>query len=34
MYLNWSGTAATIDANSTIDVTGTVEIFGLRMGDD
>lgn len=26
--LNWSGTAATIDANSTIDVTGTITITG------
>lgn len=28
IYLNWSGTAATIDANSTIDVTGTITIAG------
>lgn len=26
-YLNWSGTAATIDANSTIDVTGTIDLI-------
>lgn len=32
--LNWSGTAATIDANSTIDVTGTIEIAGVLLGDD
>ena len=34
LYLNWSGSAATIDANSTIDVTGTISIIGLFMGDD
>lgn len=34
LYLNWSGTAATIDANSTITVTGTVSVIGLFMGDD
>lgn len=28
VYLNWSGTAATIDANSTIDVTGVITIAG------
>lgn len=28
-YLNWSGSAATIDANSTIDVTGTIALFAL-----
>ena len=28
IYLNWSGSAATIDANSTIDVTGTITICG------
>lgn len=33
-YLNWSGTAATIDANSTIDVTGTITIVGAYVGDD
>ena len=33
-YLNWSGTAATIDANSTIDVTGTITIAWLFLGDD
>lgn len=32
--LNWSGTAATIDANSTIDVTGTIEITWADLGDD
>jgi hypothetical protein len=34
LYLNWSGTAATIDANSTIDVTGTITVVGCMMGDD
>lgn len=34
VYLNWSGTAATIDANSTIDVTGTITITGVMQGDD
>jgi len=29
IYLNWSGSAATIDANSTIAVTGTIEIIGM-----
>jgi len=32
--LNWSGTAATIDANSTIDVTGTITVVWAHMGDD
>lgn len=32
--LNWSGTAATIDANSTIDVTGTLSILVASLGDD
>lgn len=34
LYLNWSGTAATIDANSTIAVTGTITVAGRMMGDD
>lgn len=34
LYLNWSGTAATIDANSTIDVTGTVSVTFTVLGDD
>ena len=34
IYLNWSGTAATIDATSTIAVTGTIEIVGVILGDD
>lgn len=34
MYLNWSGTAATIDANSTISVTGTITVYGAMLGDD
>lgn len=32
--LNWSGTAATIDASSTIDVWGTISITFAWMGDD
>lgn len=34
LYLNWSGTAATIDANSTIDVTGTISVGFEVLGDD
>lgn len=34
LCLNWSGTAATIDASSTIDVTGTLTIVGCFVGDD
>lgn len=34
LYLNWSGSAATIDATSTIDVTGTVTLFVSMLGDD
>lgn len=34
LYLNWSGSAATIDANSTIDVTGTVTVLCGLLGDD
>jgi len=34
LNLNWSGTAATIDANSTIDVTGTITVVGVMLGDD
>lgn len=34
LHLNWSGTAATIDANSTIDVTGTLSFLWCHMGDD
>lgn len=34
LVLNWSGTAATIDANSTIDVTGTITIVGVCLNDD
>jgi hypothetical protein len=34
VYLNWSGTAATIDADSTIDVWGTVTVTGVLLGDD
>lgn len=34
LYLNWSGTAATIDANSTIGVTGTISVLFSFLGDD
>lgn len=34
LYLNFSGTAATIDATSTIDVTGTITVVWVHMGDD
>lgn len=34
LNLNWSGTAATIDASSTIDVTGTITVCGVMLGDD
>lgn len=34
LRLNWSGTAATIDASSTIDVTGTITVCGVMLGDD
>lgn len=34
LYLNWSGSAATIDANSTIAVTGTARVVCLMLGDD
>ena len=34
LYLNWSGTAATIDATSTITVTGTISVLWAHMGDD
>jgi hypothetical protein len=34
LNLNWSGSAATIDATSTIDVTGTISVIGVFMGDD
>ena len=34
LRLNWSGTAATIDASSTIDVTGTITVAGVMLGDD
>lgn len=33
LYLNWSGSAATIDASSTIDVTGTIVVTGILLGD-
>lgn len=34
MVLNWSGTAATVDASGTVYVTGTVTVAGIFMGDD
>jgi hypothetical protein len=34
IYLNFSGSAATIDASSTIAVTGTIQITGVMLGDD
>lgn len=34
LYLNWSGSAATIDANSTISVTGTISVLSALLGDD
>ncbi|WP_336802499.1 hypothetical protein [Kaistia sp. MMO-174] len=34
LYLNFSGTAATIDANSYLDVTGTVSVSFVWLGDD
>lgn len=34
LYLNWCGTAATIDANSTISVTGTISVLVALLGDD
>lgn len=34
LNLNWSGSAATIDATSTIDVTGTITVNWILIGDD
>jgi hypothetical protein len=34
IYLNWSGTAATVDASGTLDVTGTINIIAHYLGDD
>jgi hypothetical protein len=34
LYLNWSGSAATIDASSSIDVTGTISVAFQWLGDD
>lgn len=34
LYLNWSGTAATIDGNGTIDVTATFTVVCCGLGDD
>lgn len=33
-YLNWSGTAATVDASGTLDITGTININMVYLGDD
>lgn len=32
--LNWAGTAATVDGDGTIDVTGTITIVAAYLGDD
>ncbi len=34
LYLNWCGSAASIDANSSISVTGTITVLLAMMGDD
>lgn len=34
LWLNWSGTAATIDATDYIDVSGTISVVGVLLGDD
>ena len=34
LYLNWSGTAATVDATGTLDVTGTISVRAIHLGDD
>ncbi len=34
LYVNWSGTAATIDATSTIDITGTATFLVCFLNDD
>lgn len=34
LVLNWSGTAATVDGNGWIDVTGTLTVVGVFVGDD
>lgn len=34
IWLNWSGTAATIDATDYISVTGTITVVGAMLGDD
>ncbi|MGE4196011.1 MAG: hypothetical protein AB7G11_02660 [Phycisphaerales bacterium] len=34
LHLNWSGTAATVNASGTIDVTGTITVVGCFLGDD
>jgi len=34
VVLNWSGTAATVDGDGTIDVTGSITIVAAYLGDD
>lgn len=34
IVLNWSGTAATVDGNGTIDVTGTITVIAAFLQDD
>lgn len=34
LYLNWSGSAATSDASDHIDVTATITVTGVLLGDD
>lgn len=34
LNLNWSGSAVTIDATSTLDITGTITVLWAHMGDD
>lgn len=34
LYLNWSGSAATIDASSYVNVTGTISVMLAPLGDD
>lgn len=34
IYLNFSGTAATVDGNGTLDVTATFTVVGCMIGDD
>jgi hypothetical protein len=32
--INWSGTATTVDGDGYIDVTGTISVAGVFLGDD